>query len=75
MSETQFMWNFAEIIGSQESTGKRKPQKAKADVGAPGDQDQLQPTLRNFMQKPNENEDTGETDNIVMDDDGAMYAG
>ncbi|KAF8558370.1 hypothetical protein OG21DRAFT_1504427 [Imleria badia] len=64
-----------EIVGSQESTGRRKPQKGKVDVGAPGDQDQLQPTLRNFMQKTNENEDTGETNNIVMNEDGAMHAG
>jgi len=64
-----------EIIGSQESTGRRKPQKARVDIGASGDQDQLQPTLRTFMQKTNENEDNGETNNIVMNEDGAMYAG
>ncbi|KAI9568386.1 hypothetical protein HD554DRAFT_2205063 [Boletus coccyginus] len=59
-----------EIIGSQESTGRRKPQKAKVDAEAPSDQDQSQPTLRNFMQRTDENED-----NIVMNEDGAMYAG
>jgi hypothetical protein len=69
------MWTLAEIIGSQESTGRRKPQKARVDIGASGDQDQLQPTLRTFMQKTNENEDNGETNNIVMNEDGAMYAG
>lgn len=69
------MSTLAEIIGSQESTGRRKLQKARADVGAPGDQDQLQPTLRNFMQKDNGDGDTGETNDIVMNEDGAMYAG
>lgn len=69
------MSTLAEIIGSPESTGRRKPQKAKVDNGALGDQDQLQPTLRNFMQRDNEDEDTGETNNIVMDEDGAMHAG
>ena len=69
------MWALAEIIGFQESTGRRKPQNARADVGASGDQDQLQPTLRHFMQKTNDNEETEETNNIVMNEDGAMYAG
>ena len=69
------MLTLAEIIGSQESTGRRKPQKARVDVGVPGDQDQLQPTLRIFMQKTNEIEDTGETNNIVVNEDGAMYTG
>ncbi|KAG6372857.1 hypothetical protein JVT61DRAFT_7291 [Boletus reticuloceps] len=64
-----------EMIGSQESTGKRKPQKARVDGDATGDQDQLQPTIRNFMQKAGENEATGETANIVTSEDGVMYAG
>ncbi|KAF8134021.1 hypothetical protein EV363DRAFT_1258695 [Boletus edulis] len=63
-----------EMIGSQESTGKRKPQKARVDGDATGDQDQLQPTLRNFIQKAGENEATGETTNIVTSEDGAMHA-
>lgn len=67
---------LAEIIGSQESTERRKPQpKSRVNVGAPGDRDQSQPTLRNFVQLTNENEDTRETNNIVMNEDGAMYAG
>lgn len=77
MSGILYVSTLAEIIGSQESTGKRKPQKAKIDIGAAGDQDQSQQTLRNFVQKTNENEDTstGETSNIVMNEDGVMYAG
>ncbi|KAH0832203.1 hypothetical protein J3R83DRAFT_13123 [Lanmaoa asiatica] len=55
--------------------GKRKPQKARVDAGAPGDQDQLQPTLRNFMWRDNENEDTRVTNDVVMNEDGAMYVG
>ncbi|KAG9315575.1 hypothetical protein JVU11DRAFT_3211 [Chiua virens] len=66
---------LAEIIGSQESTGRRKPQKAGDDIEAPHDQDQQQSTLRNFIQKTSESEDTRETNNVVMNEDGIMYAG
>lgn len=62
------------MIGSQESTGRRKPQKSRVDVEGPGDQDQSQSTLRNFVQIATENEDIRETDNIITDEDGVMYA-